>query len=174
MLLFRAFLPPAPPFPAFFPLFLPLYGRYSLCVSYRSGERLEIIIANNPSLRSAFSRLASFLRVVLLLLRNFIYVLLGNSATNKLTVEKIFLYTNIIYNIHIYNLGVDARIHALQARSNSRNACIRAYTCSRLIYFSGSSIHSLTLSRSRSTHSLGHARTRSLCVRGTIYIFYRV
>ena len=87
---------------------------------------------------------------------------------------KLFIFNIIIYNIHIYNLSVDARIHALQARSNSRNACIRAYTCSRLIYFSGSSIHSLTLSRSRSTHSLGHARTRSLCVRGTIYIFYRV
>lgn len=63
-------------------------------------------------IQSRPSRLASFLLVVLLLLRNFIYVLLGNSATNKLTVEKIFLYTNIIYNIHIYNLGVDAHTRA--------------------------------------------------------------
>lgn len=37
-----------------------------------------------------------------------LYVLLGDAATNKLTVEKFLLYTNVIYNIHIYNLGVDA------------------------------------------------------------------
>ena len=157
-------------FRAFFPLFLPLYGRYSLCVSYRSGERLEIIFANNPSLRSAFSRLASFLRVVLLLLRNFIYVLLGNSATNKLTVEKIFLYTNIIYNIHIYNLSVDARIHALQARSNSRNACIRAYTCSRLIYFSGL-LFTLSLSHVHVPHIRLVTLALVLCVCAVLFIY---
>lgn len=39
-----------------------------------------------------------------------LYVLLGDTATNKLTVEKFLLYTNVIYNIHTYNLGVDACI----------------------------------------------------------------
>lgn len=105
---------------------------------------------------------------MLLLLRNFIYVLLGNSATNKLTVEKIFLYTNIIYNIHIYNLGVDA--HTRASSSNSRNACIRAYTCSRLIYFSGSSIHSLTFSFTFRTFAWSRSHLFSVCARYYLYI----
>lgn len=127
MLLFRAFLPPAPPFPAFFPSFF-LFMRpiFFICVSYRSGKRLEIIFANNPVAAFSSSRPFSPCRAPLTA-KLFIYVLLGNSATNKLTVEKIFLYTNVIYNIHIYNLSVDAHTRA----SSKVTAGTRVYARTR-------------------------------------------
>lgn len=121
MLLFRAFflrLFPFSPSPFFFPsisLFLP----FSILtyVFYRemqaTGTRFQKIIESSRTGRlpnsfaacwSNISRRLPPCRAPTVKL----YVLLGDAATNKLTVEKFLLYTNVIYNIHIYNLGVDA------------------------------------------------------------------
>lgn len=83
-----------------------------------------------------------------------LYVLLGDTATNKLTVEKFLLYTNVIYNIHTYNLGVDACIRV----SSKATAGTRVHARTRVRVQYTLVVRLFTFTLSLSFLSLSYAR----------------